>query len=170
MTKGETAVNYFKQGLNCAQSVVAAFSEEMNLSEDTAIQLATGFGAGMGRMREVCGAVSGMTFVISALYNEDKGSVYKRVQDVANEFKDKNGSIVCRELLGLSIKGADSPVPEKRTEQYYKKRPCVELVEMATNTLEKYIKNNPVQTTKNEKSLAFYLLMCYIIKAQKLVP
>lgn len=144
MTKGEIAKNYFMQGYNCAQSVAAAFSQEMNLSEETAAKLTKGFGAGMGRMREVCGAVSGMTFVISAIYDEDKGNIYKRVQEVANEFKEQNGSIVCRELLGLSIKGADSPVPEKRTQQYYKKRPCAELVEMAANILEKYIENNPV--------------------------
>lgn len=144
MTKGEIAKSYFMQGYNCAQSVAAAFSQEMNLSEEMAARLTKGFGAGMGRMREVCGAVSGMTFVISAIYDEDKGSIYKRVQEAANEFKEQNGSIVCRELLGLSIKGADSPVPEKRTQQYYKKRPCAELVEMAANILEKYIENNPV--------------------------
>lgn len=144
MTKGETAKNYFKQGFNCSQSVAAAFSQEMELNEEVVTRLTAGFGAGMGRMREVCGAVSGMTFVISTLYHEDKGSIYKRVQEVANKFKEKNGSIVCRELLGLTIKGADSPIPEKRTEEYYKKRPCAELVEMAANILEEYIKNNPV--------------------------
>lgn len=144
MTKGETAKNYFKQGFNCSQSVAAAFSQEMELNEEVVTRLTAGFGAGMGRMREVCGAVSGMTFVISTLYHEDKGSIYKRVQEVANKFKEKNGSIVCRELLGLTIKGADSPIPEKRTEEYYKKRPCAELVEMAANILEKYIENNPI--------------------------
>lgn len=144
MTKGAIAKNYFKQGFNCSQSVAASFSKELNLREDTVLRLTKGFGGGMGRMREVCGAVSGMTFVISALYDQDKGSVYKRVQDVAGKFKEQNGSIVCRELLGLSIKGADSPVPEERTEQYYKKRPCAELVEMAADILEDYIKNNPV--------------------------
>lgn len=144
MTKGETAKNYFKQGFNCSQSVAAAFSQEMELNEEVVTRLTAGFGAGMGRMREVCGAVSGMTFVISTLYHEDKGSIYKRVQEVANKFKEKNGSIVCRELLGLTIKGADSPIPEKRTEEYYKKRPCAELVEMAANILEEYIENNPI--------------------------
>lgn len=143
MSKGEIAKNYFKQGLNCAQSVAAAFSQEMDLSEEMVLRLTIGFGGGMGRMREVCGAVSGMTFVISALYHEDKGSVYKRVQEVAEKFREENGSIVCRKLLGLTIKGADSPVPEKRTEQYYKKRPCAKLVEMSANILEEYIKNNP---------------------------
>ena len=84
-----------------------------------------------------------MTFVISAVYNEDKASVYRRVQEVADKFRAENGSVVCRELLGLSIKGADSPVPEKRTDEYYKKRPCPELVAMAADILDGYLKNNP---------------------------
>lgn len=143
MTKGDSAYQLFKEGLNCAQAVAAAFSDEMELDKELVIRLATGFGAGMGRMREVCGAVSGMTFVISSLYHEDKGSIYKRVQDVAQKFKEENGSIVCRELLGLNINGADSPTPAPRTEEYYKKRPCAEIVKNAADILEEYIKLNP---------------------------
>ena len=94
-------------------------------------------------MREGCGALSGMTFVISALYDDDKSGIYKRVQAVANEFREENGSIVCRELLGLSKPGPDSPLAEPRTKEYYKKRPCPELVELAADILEKYISNNP---------------------------
>ncbi len=142
MTKGETAKNLFFSGCNCAQAVAAAFADEMNMDIDMVKRLTIGFGGGMGRMREVCGAVSGMTFVISAIYNEDKADIYKRIQEVAGKFREENGSIVCRELLGLSIKGADSPVPEKRTEQYYKKRPCAELVETAANILEEYLKTH----------------------------
>lgn len=143
MTKGELAKSYFLQGYNCSQSVAMAFSDEMHIDIEQVKRLTIGFGGGMGRMREVCGAVSGMTFVISAIYNEEKGDIYKRVQQVAKEFKEENGSVVCRELLGLSIKGTDNPVPERRTEQYYKKRPCAELVEMAGNILEDYLINNP---------------------------
>lgn len=143
MTKGELAKSYFMQGYNCSQSVAMAFCDEMKMDTEQVKRLTIGFGGGMGRMREVCGAVSGMTFVISALYNEDKGNIYKRVQQVAGEFKEENGSIVCRELLGLEIKGADNPTPEKRTKQYYKKRPCAELVETAGNMLENYLANNP---------------------------
>lgn len=143
MTKGELAKSYFLHGYNCSQSVAMAFSDEMHIDIEQVKRLTIGFGGGMGRMREVCGAVSGMTFVISAIYNEEKGDIYKRVQQVAKEFKEENGSVVCRELLGLSIKGADNPVPERRTEQYYKKRPCAELVEMAGNILEDYLINNP---------------------------
>lgn len=143
MTKGEKAKELFMSGCNCSQAVAAAFCEETGLSEELTKRLTMGFGGGMGRMREVCGAVSAMTFVISAVYNEDKTSVYRRVQEVADKFREENGSVVCRELLGLSIKGADSPVPEKRTDEYYKKRPCPELVAMAADILDEYLKNNP---------------------------
>lgn len=143
MTKGELAKSYFMQGYNCSQSVAMAFSEEMKMDIEQVKRLTIGFGGGMGRMREVCGAVSGMTFVISALYDEEKGDIYKRVQHVAGKFSEENGTFVCRELLGLDIKGADNPTPEKRTKQYYKKRPCAELVELAGNILEEYLSNNP---------------------------
>lgn len=142
MTKGEKAKELFMEGLNCAQAVAAAFSDEMGMDSDLVIKLTTGFGAGIGRMREVCGTVSGMAFVISALYDDDKSGIYKRVQECANEFRDINGSIVCRELLGLSEPGPDSPLAEMRTKEYYKKRPCAELVELSANILEKYISNN----------------------------
>lgn len=143
MNKKEYAESLFKSGYNCSQSVAVAFAEEAGLDKEMVARLTIGFGGGVGRMREVCGAVSGMAFVISALYNEDKGSIYERVQEVANEFRKENGSVVCRELLGLSIKGADSPVPEPRTDAYYKKRPCVELVVMSADILEKYISSHP---------------------------
>ncbi|MCM1115243.1 MAG: C-GCAxxG-C-C family protein [Clostridium sp.] len=144
MTRGELAEDLFRSGLNCAQAVAAAFAEEVGLEQELIKRLTMGFGGGMGRMREVCGTVSGMTFVISAVYNEDKASVYKRVQEVAGKFREQNGSIICRELLGLDIKGADSPIPEPRTKAYYKKRPCSELVKMSADILDAYLKNNPV--------------------------
>lgn len=145
MTKGELAESLFKSGLNCSQSVAVAFCDEMDMDKELVKRLTIGFGGGMGRMREVCGAVSGMTFVLSAIYvNDDKAKIYERVQAAANEFKKENGSIVCRELLGLSIKGADSPVPEARTSEYYKKRPCSQLVAMCADILDNYIKTNPV--------------------------
>lgn len=145
MTKGELAESLFKSGLNCSQSVAVAFSEEMNMDKELVERLTIGFGGGMGRMREVCGTVSGMTFVLSAIYiNDDKAKIYDRVQTVANEFKKENGSVVCRELLGLNIKGADSPRPEERTSEYYKKRPCSQLVAMSADILDEYIKANPI--------------------------
>lgn len=143
MSKGDEAKAFFMSGCNCSQAVAAAFSEEMDMPVEQVKRLTSGFGAGMGRMREVCGAVSATVFVISALYDEDKASVYSRVQSVASELKEQNGSIICRELLGLQIKGADSPTPQPRTQEYYKKRPCPELVKQAADVLEQYIAANP---------------------------
>ena len=107
-------------------------------------------------MREVCGAVSGMAFVISALYGysdpkayEEKSELYSRVQQVAYEFKDENGSIVCRELLALQSQGASVPTPEKRSPEYYKKRPCPELVKEAADILERFISQNPITGNKD---------------------
>ena len=133
MSKGEKAEALFKQGLNCAQAVASAFAEELNMDIADIERLTMGFGGGIGRMREVCGTVSGMAFVISALYADE---------NVAEKFEAENGSRVCRELLGLDKNGNRCPVPEPRTEQYYKKRPCNQLVHMAADILEEFLKNN----------------------------
>lgn len=151
MNRGIIAKEKFAQGYNCSQSVALAFADYLGMDEPVIARLTSGFGGGMGRMREVCGAVSGMTFVMSALYGyddpkafEEKAELYKKIQAVANEFKNENGSIVCRELLALQTKGADSPTPEKRTEVYYKKRPCPELVKIAADIIEDFIAKNPI--------------------------
>lgn len=142
MSKGETAKNYFKHGYNCAQATAMAFADDIKMAPETIARLTIGFGGGMGRMREVCGSISGVTFVLSALYGDrPKSDVYKMVQDVAGEFKRVNGSIVCRELLGLSKSEPITPVADKRTDEYYRKRPCAELVEIAADALEKYLKS-----------------------------
>lgn len=143
MSKGEEALRLFMDGCNCAQSVAAAFSSEMNMDQQQVKRLTIGFGAGVGRLREICGAVSGMAFVISALYDEDKGAIYARIQDVAEQFRTQAGSLVCRELLGLEIAGADSPVPQERTADYYASRPCPRLVQQAADILEAYLADNP---------------------------
>lgn len=152
MSRGDIAYNKFKQGYNCAQAVAVTFCDYLDMDEDTVVRAVSGFGGGMGRMREVCGTLSGMTFVMSYIYGysdpkayEEKAEHYSRIQSLANKFKDENGSIVCRELLSLQKKGSDDPVPEKRTEQYYKKRPCAELVRYVADILEDYINNNPPQ-------------------------
>ena len=138
----EKAMAYFKQGYNCAQAVVAAFCDKLNIDFDTAMKLSSSFGGGMGRLREVCGAVTGMFTVAGLLYGytdsasqEAKAAHYKLIQDLAAKFKEENGSIVCRELLELNREGADNPVPDARTKQYYAKRPCVQLVGMAAEIL-----------------------------------
>ena len=149
MTRKELAMNYFKEGYNCAQAVVLAFADLTGLDKSTLLKLSSSFGGGLGRLREVCGSVSGMAIILGILYGyddssaaEEKGAHYARIQEVAHAFEEKNGSIICRELLGLSTKH-DSPTPEARTEGYYKKRPCVELVGDSAEILEEYIAKNP---------------------------
>lgn len=144
------AMDFFKEGYNCAQSVFLAFEDRYDLERSTALKLSSSFGGGMARLREVCGAVSGMFMVAGILYGYDgandyegKKQHYERIQQLAKEFELRNGSIVCRELLGLGT-GRDVPIPEKRSESYYKKRPCVELVGMAAAIIEQYILENPI--------------------------
>ena len=142
MTRGDLAKEKFKQGYNCSQSVALAFSDYLGMIDDMIAKITSGFGGGVGRMREVCGTVSGMTYVISNLFGDrNKGEVYEIVQSAAEKFKEENGSIICRELLGLSTAEKQSPVPEARTEQYYKKRPCAELCKIAADILDEAIKS-----------------------------
>lgn len=143
MTKGEKAKNLFLSGCNCAQAVSTAFSDEIGIDEEILKKLMIGFGGGMGRMREVCGAVSAMTFIIGAYYDDDRAGTYERVQELCGRFKEEMGSVVCRELLGLKSEGPSSPVPEKLTSDYYKKRPCPEIVAFAADLLDSYLKENP---------------------------
>lgn len=146
MTKGEYAKQLFLEGYNCAQAVFGAFAEDLGLNFETAVKLSSGFGGGMGRLREVCGAVSGMFMVFDTKYGyisptdtKSKKELYCHIQKLAGEFEQENGSIICRELLGLSEKSS-SPNPDKRTNEYYKKRPCKELVELAANIVDNYMK------------------------------
>lgn len=148
MSKGEKAKELFESGMNCAQAVFCAFCDETGFDKETAIKLSAGFGGGMGRMREVCGAVSGMVMVLSYLSasadpssHAEKAALYALIQQAADEFKAESGSIICRELLGLG-NGASSPNPECRTKEYYKKRPCSESVRLAADIAEKYLKKH----------------------------
>lgn len=142
----EKAKRLFKEGgYNCCQAVVLAYNDIFGIDDATAAAISSGFGGGMGRMREVCGAVSGMTMVLSNKFactdpndKEKKAELYKLIQKAAGDFKAENGSIICRELLGLTEK-CSCPVPEERTKEYYKKRPCSELVRIAAEITEKYL-------------------------------
>ena len=143
MTKKERARELFSEGYNCAQSVAGAFCEEVGLPLEVCVRLTSGFGGGMGRLREVCGACTGMFFVLSAVGGYDdaadtegKKKLYEDVRAAADAFRAKNGSIVCRELLGGAPAGG---APEKRTESYYKKRPCADLVGDAAEILEQLL-------------------------------
>lgn len=142
----DRAKELFKQGYNCSQAVLGAFCEELGLDFSTAMKLSSSFGGGMGRMREVCGAVSGMFMVAGLIFGFDetsnpavKGELYKRIQELAQKYKDKNGSIICRELLN-GVENSTTPRPSDRNEEYYKKRPCVDLVGDAAEIFEEYLK------------------------------
>ena len=145
------AEELFKKGYNCSQSVFAAFCDETGIELETALKISSSFGGGMGRLREVCGAVSGMFMVAGMLYGYSdpldktaKAEHYKLIQSLAMKFKTENNSIICRELLKRVI-NSDGPVPEDRTENYYKKRPCKELVKYAAEILDEYILNKNVK-------------------------
>ena len=135
--RAEQAREYFTSGYNCAQSVFLAYQDITGIDEVLAATISAPFGGGMGRLREVCGAVSGMTMVAGFIApnsqpndNENKKNCYATVQALAEEFRAENGSIVCRELLGLALQ-KDDPTPSPRTGEYYKRRPCAEYVAIA---------------------------------------
>lgn len=138
----EKAKRLFKEGgYNCCQAVVLAYNDVFGLDDETAAALSSGFGGGMGRMREVCGSVSGMVMLAGLIkpatdpsIKEWRTSNYALVQEMAGEFRAINGSIICKELLGMVPMGSaakapvESPEPSDRTPEYYQKRPCEELV------------------------------------------
>ena len=148
MTHEEKAIENFLAGYNCAQSVFLAFAPDLGLSDELALRLSSSFGGGMGRLREVCGAVSGMLMAAGALYgytsptdDQAKAAHYALVQDLAGQFRALHGTIICRELLGRT--GAESPVPEERTAAYYAQRPCARFVGDGAKILEAYMAEHP---------------------------
>ena len=137
----QKAVELFKSGYNCSQSVVAAFADMYGFTQEQALRMAASFGGGIGRMRETCGAACGLFLVAGlktgateAADREGKAANYAVVQELAAEFKKRNGSLICAELLGLKKKEPVSTIPEERTAQYYSKRPCAKMVEEAAYT------------------------------------
>ena len=148
MNHRELAENNFLAGYNCAQSVLLAFAEDLGLDGDFALRLTSSFGGGMGRLREVCGAVSAILMAAGLVYGytapgDDgaKAAHYARVQALAEAFRREHGSILCRELLGRA--GPESPVPEARTAAYYAGRPCAALVGSAAEIFETYLAEHP---------------------------
>jgi C_GCAxxG_C_C family probable redox protein len=145
--RAERAKALFNEGYNCAQSVAMAYADITNLDEKMVATITASFGGGMGRLREVCGAVSGMAFVASFLSPcptatdaTAKKANYALVQEFAEKFREQNGNIVCRSLLGLD-RPKDEPTPSPRTAEYYKKRPCAEYVYDAALIVGKYLEN-----------------------------
>ena len=143
MEHSKKAAELFLKGYNCAQSVVLAFSDVTGMDDSAMAKLASPFGGGMGRMREVCGAVSGMYIVLGLIYGYDsaeekegKKRLYSEVQALANAFRTQNGSIICREILKNP---SSDPTPTQRTEEYYASRPCVRMVEAAARLLDEFL-------------------------------
>ena len=144
-----------EEGYNCCQAVVLAYNDIFGIDDAVAAAMSSGFGGGMGRMREVCGSVSAMVMLAGLMAPASDPSIkvdrtrnYALVQDMAGQFKALNGSIVCKELLGLVPMGScqaapsESPEPSDRTPEYYKKRPCVKMVEEAVRIWGEYLENN----------------------------
>lgn len=139
---GDRASELFLQGYNCSQSVLGAFCEELGIDFDTAMRLASSFGGGMGGLREVCGAASGMFMAAGLKYGYDEPKNYEKkqahyalIRELAEKFKEQNGALICRDLLGAA---ANTQQPQRRTEEYYKKRPCKDIVAAAADILGEY--------------------------------
>lgn len=150
--RAQQAMCLFKEGYNCAQSSFLAFNDLLPISFQDASHLSASFGAGMGRLREVCGGLSGIFMVAGLLYGYDpndkekKIEHYIRIQNLSEQFKANTScnSFICRDLLGLDIEGADSPIPRDRDEQYYSERPCERLVGIGAAIMEKYMQEHPI--------------------------
>ena len=149
MNHGEKAAQLFLSGYNCTQAVVVAFCDVTKLEPAFAARLASPLGGGMGRMREVCGAVSGMLLVLGLLYgydtpgdDESKKRLYNEVQTLAARFREQNGSIICREILKNP---PSDPNPTPRTADFYKKRPCARLVAAAAELMDEFIAAHPTE-------------------------
>ena len=148
--QGDAAYAWFLKGYNCSQSVVAAFAPQLGLTEEMALRLSAGFGAGIGRMREVCGAFCGVVTVLSMVYADpadpkDKSRMYALVQQAAEQYRARNGgSIICRELLAKAgVAPAGGTAAEERTADYYKKRPCPELCRLCADLCTEFIAAHP---------------------------
>lgn len=148
MDHRELAAKLFYDGYSCSQAVAIAFCDVTGLEPSFTAKMASSFGGGFGRLREVCGAVSGMLLVAGILYGYErqddssgKKEHYARVQELAGYFREKIGSIVCRDILKNP---PTDPTPSPRTENYYKERPCVHMVITAAEILDKYIETHPI--------------------------
>lgn len=144
----DKAVELFKSGCNCSQSVVVAFADVYGFTEEQAMRLSAGFGGGIGRMRGPCGAACGM-FILAGMDcgstvpgdREAKSHNYAVVQQLANKFKEETGSLICAELLGLKAGTPLSPIASPRTKEYYAKRPCPRMIETAAKIFAEYLDN-----------------------------
>lgn len=146
MKRSEKAVELFESGYNCAQSVFGAFAEDIGVQPDIALKMSAPFGGGIGRLREVCGACSGMLMVLGTVEGystpetgDTKARHYALVRELCSRFKDENGSLLCREILKTDEVGG---TPEARTDKYYKERPCVRCVRTAAEIIEQHLNDS----------------------------
>lgn len=147
MTHEVKALQAFTEGANCAQAVVLAYADDLGIDKSTALKLASSFGGGIGRLREVCGAVSGMMMVYGLLRGYDdlndpdaKKAHYANVQALAAKFREENGSIICRELLSLHENENNDPTPTPRDTKFFHSRPCMGFVTSAARILDEALK------------------------------
>lgn len=145
MDHAKQAQAYFLEGYNCAQSVLLAFAPDLGLTLEEAARMASSFGGGMGRLREVCGALSASFLILglregysSPTDDDAKARQYARVQEIAGQFRAIHGTILCRDLLGLA-EGPDCPTPSKRTQEYYASRPCERCIGDAAAIVERML-------------------------------
>ena len=151
----EKAVALFKEGFNCSQSVVAAFADQYGFTHEQALRMSASFGGGIGRMRETCGAACGLfmlagleTGAVEGADRDGKARNYAVVQELAEEFKRRNGALKCADLLGLSKQEPVVSTPEARTAQYYAKRPCVKMVEETARIWCEYLEKSSLEAKK----------------------
>lgn len=153
--RAEKARSLFYEGYNCTQSVVGAFADLYDLDMNTAMRFSDGLGGGMGRMRLTCGAVSAMALIAGLELSsgkpkdlDNRAEVYAKVREMTEAFQKKNGSIICRELLGASMPKDNSSRPEERTGEYYKRRPCPGCIYDCAEIIDKYLIGNTDEETK----------------------
>ena len=151
MTRAEEARKLFKEGYACSQAVSMAFSDVVNINKEILSKISLPFGGGLGRLRLTCGAVSGMAMILGLVFTdttnekESKLKVYEITRELVSRFEKQNGSIICKELLeGSNLKVEVAGKPEERTNEYYQKRPCDELVYNAAKILEDYLKEKGI--------------------------
>ena len=156
MNHSEKAEALFYEGYNCAQSVLAAFEDLLPFDRETLLRLSASFGAGVSRLREICGAFSGVCLALGMLYTpensndpEQKSAHYRRVQELAAQFREENGSYLCYELLGLPH-AAQTPRAEARSKEYYQKRPCASILSNAAAMFDRYVKTHPIDAKEEE--------------------
>lgn len=148
--RAEKAHGYFMEGFTCAQSLFTAFADIFGFDKETALKVSAGLGGGIGRMRETCGVVTSASMILGLMYGATEGEdskskayTYEKVREFADRFKALEGTIVCRELLGLDENIKEGHIPEERTAEYYAKRPCPRITREAAEILEDMINEYP---------------------------